>query len=471
MASASSLNGLMKFLNREEWREAFEETLHAHFFVACKNAGIDMGQIADILGDQTASTLWGCAFEDFLARILPDGRNMVDDYLRRRAYKESASAKAYMRAIRSSVMSLYEVSDIVPGQSLLARDLIRGGEPLRVVERTATKQMKVWDRIAARIVPLAGTYQMCGGVLVYSLEMFEQLTAKLGWFKQQREREMHSVADELGVSLDEARLADLMASGDLLGFAAPIFTRIWLSDTLNLALNPRLPKLVNTDRDAIVFCTLTFPLANGASVGSVCSMLATIDDLRRDDDAFFNWIGPVDAPSTPPPRPSITRDTTHSEGGRVLGSVEVTEGAVVVTTNSRERAERARAKFSELLGASVGEPALTAETPEDAMAKGKATPKGDEAAPKPVLPPDQERRLVHSCLDDHYRRTLDQGLPMLDGMTPRQAARSAAGRAKVVTWLKYLENQSQKQPDPNDPLATYDVGWLWTELGLIGLRV
>lgn len=31
-----------------------------------------------------------------------------------------------MKAIRSSVMSLYEVSDIVPGQSFLARDLIRG---------------------------------------------------------------------------------------------------------------------------------------------------------------------------------------------------------------------------------------------------------------------------------------------------------------------------------------------------------
>ena len=59
---------------------------------------------------------------------------------------------------------------------------------------------------------------------------------------------------------------------------------------------------------------------------------------------------------------------------------------------------------------------------------------------------------------------------MLDGMTPREAAKTAAGRAKVVTWLKYLENQSRKRPDPGDPLATYDVGWLWTELGVTELR-
>jgi hypothetical protein len=173
MANASSLHGLMKFLKREEWREAFEETLHAHFFVACKNAGIDVDQLAGILDNHTTMTLWGCAFEDFLARTLPDGRNMVDEYLRRRGYKESASAKAYMKAIRRSVMSLYEVSDIVPGRSFLARDLIRGGEAVQVTEHSATRQMKPWDRIAARIVPLGATYQMCGGVLVYSLQMSE----------------------------------------------------------------------------------------------------------------------------------------------------------------------------------------------------------------------------------------------------------------------------------------------------------
>ena len=78
--------------------------------------------------------VWGCVFEDFLARDLDDGRNIVDDYLKRRGWNESASNKAYMRALRSSVMSLYEISDIVREESFLARDLVRGGEPIRVSE-------------------------------------------------------------------------------------------------------------------------------------------------------------------------------------------------------------------------------------------------------------------------------------------------------------------------------------------------
>jgi hypothetical protein len=294
--------------------------------------------------------------------------------------------------------------------------------------------------------------------------------AKLAWFEKQLERETHDLAEEVGASLDAERLADIIASGASLEMAAPIFTRIWLTNALDRALNRSLPKLVNAEGDEIVFCTLTYPLAGAASAGAICSALDAVDDLHREDGAFFNWIGPKNAPSSLPVE-GLALNTTHSEGGRVLGSVSVSEAAVVVSTNSRQRAERARAKFSELLRASVGEPVLKTETPEEAMAKRERTPEIDEVAPKLQLPPDEEERLVHSCLDDHYRKTLDQGMPMLDGMTPREAARTAAGRARVATWLKYLENQSRKRHDPGDPLATYDVGWLWTELGVAELRV
>jgi hypothetical protein len=87
-------------------------------------------------------TLWGVAFEDFLGREFePDGRNFVAAYLRRRGWNESAPAKTYMRNLRNSILSLYEVSAIVPGESFLARDLIRGGEAVLVSEHTATRTL------------------------------------------------------------------------------------------------------------------------------------------------------------------------------------------------------------------------------------------------------------------------------------------------------------------------------------------
>jgi len=90
-----------------------------------------------------------------LTREGADGRNIVDDYLKRRGWKESASTRAYMSALRTSVMSLYEVSDIVRDTSFGARDLLRGGDPILISERLATRSLKQWDRIATRVVQLA----------------------------------------------------------------------------------------------------------------------------------------------------------------------------------------------------------------------------------------------------------------------------------------------------------------------------
>ena len=78
-----------------------------HFEPAMKAFGLSFEEIEDALGGGWAITLWGCAFEDFLTREGTDGRNIVDDYLKRRGWKEGASARAYMSALRRSVMSLY----------------------------------------------------------------------------------------------------------------------------------------------------------------------------------------------------------------------------------------------------------------------------------------------------------------------------------------------------------------------------
>ena len=98
-----------------------------------------------------------------MTRDLDDGRNVVDDYLKRRGHIESSSAKRYMKALRGSVISLYEVSDVVPGKSFLARDLIRGGEPVRVIEKSGSETLNTWDHLAARLVQLGTEWHMGGG--------------------------------------------------------------------------------------------------------------------------------------------------------------------------------------------------------------------------------------------------------------------------------------------------------------------
>lgn len=84
---------------------------------------------------------------------------------------------------------------------------------------------------------------------------------------------------------------------------------------------------------------------------------------------------------------------------------------------------------------------------------------------KPMISPEEEREIVHETLTDHYTRVLDEVVPPFGNTTPRKAVKSAKGREKVIVWLKMLENHSAQQP-AGDPMADYDFGWLWEQLGL-----
>ena len=272
-SSSNSLSGLIKWLGREEWRGSFEEVLKQHLGPACENAGIEFDEIAEILGDHEFMMLWACAFEDFLTRDYePDGRNIVDDYLKRRGWKEPVANRRYMAALRASAMSLYEISDIIAGQSFLARDLVRGGEPICISERTATKSLTTWDRIGARVVELNGKLIVAGGLLPFTHEASEEVIQVLTTAKKRMQRELKKFAKELGApaatDLDEGAVDAIVLAG-----SAPLITNVWLDDALSAVLNPSLPTMVNSDGDEIVFCELRYPLvpaARGKQCAPVC---------------------------------------------------------------------------------------------------------------------------------------------------------------------------------------------------------
>ena len=91
-----------------------------------------------------------------------------------------------------------------------------------------------------------------------------------------------------------------------------------------------------------------------------------------------------------------------------------------------------------------------------------------EVAEEEDISPALARQMAREYLEQHYRDTLDQPIPALDGKTPRQAVRSTAGRKNVIDWLKTIENRSARQT--GSPVAEYDFGWMWDELGLSDYR-
>jgi len=98
------------------------------------------------------------------------------------------------------------------------------------------------------------------------------------------------------------------------------------------------------------------------------------------------------------------------------------------------------------------------------MAEERDTP----APSRRTVPKHVERKVMKRFLDDHYRKWLDDKLPMLGGKTPREAARDFDGRERLVAVLKDLENLEARRK--RDTGFGYDTLWLWRELGIEHLR-
>jgi hypothetical protein len=471
MASAHSLAKLIKFIRRTEWGPAFAEVLDEHLEHACGAHRIHPGEIFDVLGDDLAATLHGCALEDFLSREYEGARNVIDEYLKRRGYAESGGNRRYMLALRSSVMSLYEVSDVVPGQSFLARDLVRDLEPVRVLEVSGTRTLKQWDRIGARLIREGSEWRMSGGVLAFDREASDFLLATLRRIDGELPDDLRRIAiEKLGREVAATIDKDL-AQAPQLAMMAPAFSSIWLTDALQRALNPQLPELVNRDGHSIVLCASRFPLLKKAGASACRKALATVPDLVEAGTKHFNWIGAAGEPTAAPGplanRKTIALMTTSSSGDTILGSVEIKRDVVELSTNSRERATKGEMLIAEALAGLVGPHRRKEETGAELLT---ARRKSRQRKPSDEVPPEIARPIIHAHLDHHYRETLDRALPALGNVSPREAARSDAGRARVVDWLKEMENHAAKAGGDNNHMASYDFGWIWQELDVAELR-
>jgi hypothetical protein len=351
MSTSHSIQGLIKWAQRDEWRDDFGAVFERHVGSACRGAGVGLEQLEQIIGDQWMSTLWGCAFEDFVSSGRME-RNVADDYLKRRGWKESAGTRAYIQALRRSTMSLYEISDIVVGESFLARDLVRGGEPVRVFERSATRSLSQWDRIAARVVTVLGKTQIAGGVLLFSHQLAEKALKSIKKIRKKARAEATRLTKSLAQKGGLGDLASLTGVDEVLAGSAFMFSNLWLDDVLHEALNPSFPQMQNTDGDPLEFITVHFPLISKSKLGAAGAALDGIPSLRKESNAFWNWVEEKRSRRKPTKRNTASPQTlgaTLEDGAVLLGNIELTAKAVTLSVNSEARAARGRALLEPIL--------------------------------------------------------------------------------------------------------------------------
>lgn len=421
---------LAEFLEGPGWTELVEDA-EAEFW-----EDVEMGAMAlpeDVVRD--LASMSHDVFEAWLSYdyLLEPNWRIVDAFLEAEPGLLPGERR-YLRAMKNTVMRLYEVTDVEPGQAITLRDLI-SNDVVRVRERSGSQGLARWTWLAARVVPrgASGHPEIDGGALPIPPPRHE---AVLAYIREELEDDA-----TWGPEDDErARWSSI----------APMLHAAWRSP-----LRP--PKMVNYDGDPIVITKVRFAVEEPERLAAA---LDGASALEREGNGEGEPAG------------GGLRRWSWSGKGRdrkelvLLGSFELRDGILDVHTNSAERGERARKLVARVAGELARYQVTVTEDGEEAMRRALA--EGPPGLTSPELDP-EHRQLLHDAVEEHmaehYERWLDEEIPALGGSTPRQAAAGpAALRARLVAMVKELERTYEQALARGD--AAYDPTWIREELEL-----
>ena len=452
-----AMKAVLKWAERESWRDVCDEIFQAHLEDACGLLDVDPDRVVDEVGPEFYTTLCLWAIEDFLTRRFePDGISVVADYLRRRGWKEGAAVKGYLRGLGESVVSLYEVVEVAPGSHVMARDLLRPGEPIRLQDVTLSENAVLWDRMGLRVVEVNGRKHVTGSILLFSFDAADMLVRVFRSMMKRLQRDRPETARQ---AADGAAWSRDTALQMMLASAARVFTRIWLADSIDRLDEPA-PALKNFDGEDIVSTEVVFAMDGAAE--DIRRRLDAAEALVREADSEADWIWVGANPAAAPDGPPMPTGA-DAAADRVMGSLTLAERDVVLHVNSRRRATRGAALIGGILDGLVGAPRTAVDTLEPAAAEPEASPEVDP------MSPDEMSASLREVLHLHYRECLDDPVGILDDRSPRQAARRKAGRNQVADWLKFMENNELHRAGLFGD-SPYDFAWMWKELGVAELR-
>ena len=455
---------LLRWSEREEWTQRHLE-LRALHFVCLGETLEELGlpeDALDALPGEATDMLDVFIVEDFFTAWFGEREelNVVDDYLERRGWREQAPARRYLEALRDSVVSLYEVVGLVPGRRMTVRDLIRGGDAVTVEDRLGSQGVAMWDRLAARVVAVNAKRYFTGAVLRLRHELSRELLEAFERMAGELERDIRKDTRRQGSKAPVTRAVarDVMLRA---GPIAPLVARFWLMDAVVQAHRPA-PRVRNTDDEALFHCEVRFPVSDDRA--RVAEALDGIEALERDDEededeAHWRWVAagsPLHRAARHRRRRGGLEASETVIGTTSLGYAEMKKATLVLSVNSRERAERGRELLASHLGNLVGPALIVHQDPER---------QAGEVPDEPAIPTAETLRTMHAYLDEHYRHTLDEPLAMLDGQTLREAAATAKRRGRVIDWLKQLENTEHRRA-AQQGCRPYDTAWIWRELGI-----
>jgi hypothetical protein len=330
----------------------------------------------------------------------------IDEFVRERVDLLPPDERQLARGWVDSRLALWEVVEVEFGTSLTVRDT-RTGDRLEVAERSASRALRTGGYLLARVVPVGAQHQIIGPPLEIGLRHRESL---LRLFDSDSDSDSDPGAEDVAC---------------------------WLGE----AFSP--PKLANREGQETVFCRAV--LRPDASLWE--NVAASLDDLYGEPDDEGTW---------------TERATLERGESIVRGFVQRDGDTLVVETNSVQRFDRMLHELHEVAAGGLEILAELRLPAAEALARHREE-KGDAKPPESSdLSPEMSRAL-RDMMRQREDAWLDESIPALAGLTPRQAADDPTRREDLLALLNEFDRD---EVDETSGFVTFDVTRLRQQLGL-----
>jgi hypothetical protein len=333
--------------------------------------------------------------------------------------------RRFLAEVAGRPVSFHHITAVDPGHSIDLADLLTG-ETCRVLERTASQTVRRGGVIFARTLTLDGTSIMIGSGTTL--------------LPPDHRPNFYALRDRLAAGAGVLTTLQVLALDDVL-------RRAYL-DMADQIKHPPMPRLQNTDGDALTPTTLHFTLqcTPDEAFEALRSLHATdpdaeaaIEDPERDAQGRLVSFG-LDW--------TKAGNRLHqSWDNTILGRIDVEGQALTAAANSKPRATRLRKQIEKRLAGRVLLLRTVTESVDAMLAQAQSHPTAVDALGEDLS------EVAASFTAQHWEDWLDMRVPALGHLTPREAAETPAGREQLSALLDHFEWQAEDgQPIPVERL-------------------
>jgi len=411
-----------QYLEQQLWREVGEFIGEDPMgFRQWLYADSGMGHMAfGFLFERWGSVYWG-----------EENKTPIEIFLKNRGWREAPGGRQYLKKLNESDVIIYEVTDVKPGEHIIIRDINKPKQKIKIIEKKGSENITPWTFIAARVIHMRGQAMFTGAFLPLSQQAVNHIKDRLELTKKDGLESLEEYIEpkdkHVLPELKAALIADIEEN-----LADYVFVE-WIMDMMDKS-SPQQPIVTNRDGDIVEDMTLRFTTT--VKPKTIKKYLDESEQLmpEADQDNCWLWLDRA----------------AHEQDQQVpiWGVLTLGEKDLTIRVNSRGRANKAKKYLKSLLGTRIKQPMMVYNNDQKNQDKGIEDVMSDDISPEDRL------AIIKDYMIQHYKETLDEPIPMLDNLTPRDCAKNPKKRHKVIQWYKEIVSRSEKfQQGSTDDLA------------------